>query len=171
MSHFCFVSFVTVNKFALLQVRSGRRRGICGIPCLRSRLQVAVIIIIVFIISVSIKILQPEFSSSDTRIASLNLGDGIKHNAMPDGNMVVNHIDFAPQEVHLDIDGPINMVQRTENARDKLIEKYRVNISTSKHSLQSLWSTAADWVQAREILPERATELGKLLFLFLVVAT
>ncbi|XP_025112699.1 glycosaminoglycan xylosylkinase-like [Pomacea canaliculata] len=147
---------------ARFQVRSGRRRGIYGIPCLQSRLQVAVIIIIVFIISVSIKILQPEFSS-DTRIESLNLGDSIKHNAMPDGNLVVNHIDFAPQEVHLDIDGPMNIAQRTENARDKLIEKYRVNISTSKHSLQSLWSTAADWVQAREILPERATELGAIL--------
>ncbi|KAK7502652.1 hypothetical protein BaRGS_00006227, partial [Batillaria attramentaria] len=132
-----------------------------GASRLKRRFQFLVVGTILFMLTVSFLILKPEIFAS----SSASSGPVGAFGAQPNGGeeVIVNRIQLPAENGKLqggELDGKPVMVYKVI---EELAREYSVDFGYQLRKDQSPWQIAAKWVSAREVLPEKAPELGAIL--------
>lgn len=128
---------------------------------LKRRFQFLVVGTIIFMLTISFLILKPEiFSSSAANGQSLG---NIKDHDQVGMEVVVNHIDFPADHGKLpggDLDGKPVLVYKVI---EEMSREFSVDFGYQLRKNQSPWNIPEEWFNTREVVPEKAPELGAIL--------
>ena len=137
-------------------------RGGASAPQVKRRFQVLVAGTVVFMVCVSLLILQPElFSGPPAREPSIFTA--FQKAPAPGEDQTGAAPDLPPPLAELKKGGVGVGGVPLARVVDRLVERFRVDLSERLAPGQSPWSVAAAWVTARHVLPEPAPELGQCL--------
>lgn len=113
-------------------------------------------------IYVSFKILQPELFALTNNIDVQPPPDEQPHIQPPAlAEDVMNHKNMALDEVHMNNKDSQQLGLSVQKVIKQMVEEYKVDMNYSLDYGQSPWDIAAQWVTAKELIPEYAPELGE----------